>query len=93
MCLVFFILTITFGKISRFAVFVCLNPGLCLNGFFSRQYSVSGENFTKSFMITHRKSFGNYSFIAMDACPSPGPKRPLNFFGVVTSVWNKMHIL
>ncbi|KAM7540746.1 hypothetical protein Aperf_G00000019994 [Anoplocephala perfoliata] len=49
-----------------------------------REYSVIGRNFTQSYMVTHRKSFGTYSFIAMDACPSPGLKRPFNFFGLVT---------
>nr|CDS15018.1 transmembrane protein 62 [Echinococcus granulosus] len=49
-----------------------------------RQHSVDGLNFTQSYMITHRKPFGTYSFIAMDACPSPGIKRPLNFFGLIT---------
>ncbi|KAL5103511.1 Transmembrane protein 62 [Taenia crassiceps] len=49
-----------------------------------RQYSVGGPNFTQSYMITHRKSFGTYSFIALDACPSPGIKRPFNFFGLIT---------
>ncbi|VDM32239.1 unnamed protein product [Hydatigera taeniaeformis] len=48
------------------------------------QYSADGLNFTQSYMITHRKPFGTYSFIALDACPSPGIKRPLNFFGLIT---------
>ncbi|KAL5968673.1 Transmembrane protein 62 [Taenia solium] len=48
------------------------------------QYSVDGLNFTQSYVITHRKPFGTYSFIALDACPSPGIKRPLNFFGLIT---------
>lgn len=50
------------------------------------QYSVDGLNFTQSYMIIHRKPFGTYSFIALDACPSPGIKRPLNFFGLITPV-------
>uniref|UniRef100_A0A5K3FXJ1 Transmembrane protein 62 n=1 Tax=Mesocestoides corti TaxID=53468 RepID=A0A5K3FXJ1_MESCO len=36
-------------------------------------------------MINHRKSFGTYTFIAMDACPTPGIKRPHNFFGLITT--------
>jgi len=27
------------------------------------------------------------SFIAVDACPDPGPRRPFNFFGVLSQVW------
>ncbi|VDO13137.1 unnamed protein product [Rodentolepis nana] len=49
-----------------------------------RKYSISGHNFTHSYMITHRKSFGTYTFIGMDACPTPGLKRPFNFFGLIT---------
>jgi hypothetical protein len=38
---------------------------------------------THSYSYTHTTSFGSYRFIGMDACPSPGPRRPLNFFGVL----------
>ncbi|BHF61258.1 Transmembrane protein 62 [Sparganum proliferum] len=50
-----------------------------------RQYSVQGRNFPQSYMINHRKPYGTYSFVGLDACPSPGSKRPLNFFGVITT--------
>lgn len=36
-----------------------------------------------SFHYVYRTTFGNYSFISLDATPSPGPKRPYNFFGIV----------
>ncbi|NXD07817.1 TMM62 protein, partial [Nothocercus nigrocapillus] len=36
-----------------------------------------------SFHYIHTTSFGNYSFICMDATLSPGPKRPYNFFGIL----------
>ncbi|NXY87533.1 TMM62 protein, partial [Alcedo cyanopectus] len=36
-----------------------------------------------SFHYTHTTSFGNYSFICVDATLSPGPKRPYNFFGIL----------
>jgi len=26
------------------------------------------------------------SFIAVDACPDPGPRRPFNFFGILSQV-------
>ncbi|XP_009073213.1 PREDICTED: transmembrane protein 62, partial [Acanthisitta chloris] len=36
-----------------------------------------------SFHYIHSTSFGNYSFICVDATLSPGPKRPYNFFGIL----------
>ncbi|NXQ56276.1 TMM62 protein, partial [Anthoscopus minutus] len=36
-----------------------------------------------SFHYLHTTSFGNYSFICVDATLSPGPKRPYNFFGIL----------
>ncbi|NWV25540.1 TMM62 protein, partial [Origma solitaria] len=36
-----------------------------------------------SFHYIHTTSFGNYSFICVDATLSPGPKRPYNFFGIL----------
>ncbi|KAM8807706.1 transmembrane protein 62 [Eudromia elegans] len=38
-----------------------------------------------SFHYIHSTSFGNYSFICMDATLSPGPKRPYNFFGILNT--------
>ena len=32
------------------------------------------------------KPFGKYSFLALDATPDPGPKRPFNFFGYIRQV-------
>lgn len=47
-----------------------------------RQYSVQTKfrNQT-SYMFDFKTDFGHYSFIAMDACLVPGPRRPFNFFG------------
>uniref|UniRef100_A0A8C5U4M9 Transmembrane protein 62 n=1 Tax=Malurus cyaneus samueli TaxID=2593467 RepID=A0A8C5U4M9_9PASS len=36
-----------------------------------------------SFHYMHTTSFGNYSFICVDATLNPGPKRPYNFFGIL----------
>ncbi|RCI03842.1 Transmembrane protein 62 [Rhizopus stolonifer] len=36
-----------------------------------------------SWQIT--KSFGNYNFVVVDACPKKGPSRPFNFFGYLTT--------
>ena len=52
-----------------------------------RHYSSSWRDHSSySYRYTHSTSFGNYTFIAMDACPSPGPKRPYNFFGILHEV-------
>ncbi|ORZ08947.1 Metallo-dependent phosphatase-like protein [Absidia repens] len=32
-----------------------------------------------------KQNYGNYRFVAMDACPKKGPARPLNFYGYVTT--------
>ncbi|NXP76542.1 TMM62 protein, partial [Ramphastos sulfuratus] len=36
-----------------------------------------------SFRYVHTTSFGNYSFICVDATLNPGPKRPYNFYGIL----------
>ncbi|XP_070613994.1 transmembrane protein 62 [Erythrolamprus reginae] len=41
-----------------------------------------------SFHYVHKTSFGEYSFICVDANLNPGPKRPYNFFGILNA--NKM---
>ncbi|XP_059505340.1 transmembrane protein 62 [Stegostoma tigrinum] len=51
-----------------------------------RKYSAHRQD--GSFHYLHQTDFGNYSFICVDATLSPGPKRPLNFFGVLQQ--NKM---
>ncbi|KAI8342116.1 Metallo-dependent phosphatase-like protein [Chlamydoabsidia padenii] len=33
----------------------------------------------------HSPSYGEYQFVAIDACPKRGPSRPFNFFGYLTS--------
>ncbi len=51
------------------------------------EYSMSWKKHkSRSYSYVHRTSFGVYNFIAVDACPNPGPKRPYNFFGVLTAV-------
>ncbi|XP_060073255.1 transmembrane protein 62-like [Ylistrum balloti] len=46
-----------------------------------RNYSIQGPKHPNSYLYHHNKPWGRYSFIAMDACPEPGPRRPFNFFG------------
>ena len=41
---------------------------------------------TESYVYRHTTPFGNYSFIGLDACPNPGPRRPFNFFGIIHDV-------
>lgn len=54
------------------------------NTFFKR-FSVQGPQHRRSYMeIVKGKSGEKYSFIAVDACLQPGPKRPFNFIGVLT---------
>ncbi|XP_056624331.1 transmembrane protein 62 isoform X2 [Triplophysa dalaica] len=47
-----------------------------------RKYSANQK--VGSFHYIHRKPFGNYSFICADATLTPGPKRPYNFFGMLS---------
>ena len=52
-----------------------------------RKFSVSGKKYgTRSYCYVHHTPFGSYKFIALDACPNPGPKRPYNFFGILDKV-------
>ncbi|PAA77433.1 hypothetical protein BOX15_Mlig029960g1 [Macrostomum lignano] len=48
---------------------------------FFAKYSRRGKDSPRSYMHTVRKPFGQYSFVALDVVPMPGPKRPYNFFG------------
>uniref|UniRef100_A0A182QW63 Calcineurin-like phosphoesterase domain-containing protein n=1 Tax=Anopheles farauti TaxID=69004 RepID=A0A182QW63_9DIPT len=47
-------------------------------------YSAQGRHHTRSYM--HQVSVGGerYTFIAVDACLDPGPKRPFNFVGMLS---------
>uniref|UniRef100_H3DPM0 Transmembrane protein 62 n=1 Tax=Tetraodon nigroviridis TaxID=99883 RepID=H3DPM0_TETNG len=46
-----------------------------------RKYSANQK--IGSFHYVHQTSFGNYSFVCVDATLTPGPKRPYNFFGIL----------
>lgn len=51
-----------------------------------REYSVQGGAHARSYM--HQvvgESGERYTFIAVDACLEPGPKRPFNFIGVLSA--------
>ncbi|KAJ8401137.1 hypothetical protein AAFF_G00387190 [Aldrovandia affinis] len=47
-----------------------------------RKYSAIQQ--AGSFHYVHKAPFGNYSFICADATLTPGPKRPYNFFGILS---------
>lgn len=50
-----------------------------------RNYSIQGSKNPKSYLHQVRAESGElYSFIALDACLEPGPRRPFNFVGVLT---------
>lgn len=49
-----------------------------------KHYSMQGSKHKRSYMEMVKDSSGNlYSFIAVDACLQPGPKRPYNFVGLL----------
>lgn len=52
-------------------------------GNFYRKYSVMGTRHALSYHYKYVTQFGRYSFIAVDACPIPGVRRPFNFFGTL----------
>lgn len=42
----------------------------------------------RSYIYTYEMPVGDkYSFIAVDACVEPGPRRPFNFFGNLDKVF------
>ncbi|XP_067009565.1 transmembrane protein 62 isoform X2 [Anabrus simplex] len=49
-----------------------------------RNYSVQGRMYPKSYLYQMKQDGLTYSFIALDACLEPGPRRPFNFVGVLT---------
>ncbi|XP_014232229.1 transmembrane protein 62-like [Trichogramma pretiosum] len=46
-------------------------------------YSIQGGKHPRSYMHQVRRGSELYSFVAMDACLKPGPKRPFNFVGAL----------
>lgn len=50
-----------------------------------RKISPSWKDYKSyTYRYVHTTSFGTYSFFSLDACPSPGLKRPYNFFGLLS---------
>ncbi|XP_003703373.1 transmembrane protein 62 isoform X2 [Megachile rotundata] len=52
------------------------------NNYYSN-YSIQGKIHPRSYMYTVNVGTELYTFIAIDACLNPGPKRPFNFVGVL----------
>ncbi|KAG5314745.1 TMM62 protein, partial [Acromyrmex insinuator] len=46
-------------------------------------YSIQGKKHPRSYMYNIDTGLETYSFIAIDACLKPGPKRPFNFIGIL----------
>lgn len=77
-----------------------LSPSWALNGALIRAFGSTRDRFLPpilprkysanqkigSFHYVHKTSFGNYSFVCVDATLTPGPKRPYNFFGILEKV-------
>lgn len=52
---------------------------------FYRKYSIYGpDGDYGSFVYEHKLPFGTYSFVSIYALLNPGPKRPFNFFGILS---------
>ena len=59
-------------------------PSIHLEKSHYHKYSVQGKKHLRSYMKTITKGDETYSFIGVDACLDPGPRRPFNFIGVLT---------
>ncbi|PSN33115.1 hypothetical protein C0J52_15540 [Blattella germanica] len=59
-------------------------PSLTSKENYYRNYSIQGKAHPKSYMYQIRKGGELYTFIGMDACLEPGPRRPFNFVGVLS---------
>jgi hypothetical protein len=60
-------------------------PSINKHRSYYHEYSIQGKKHKRSYMYTIRKGSEKYSFIAVDACLDPGPRRPLNFIGRITT--------
>ncbi|CAG2064344.1 unnamed protein product, partial [Timema podura] len=49
-----------------------------------RNYSIQGVSHPRSYLHQISKGGDKYSFIGVDACLEPGPRRPFNFVGMLT---------
>ena len=52
---------------------------------FHRTYSAFKKG-DRSYHYVHESRGRRFSFISVDACPDPAPRRPFNFFGILSQV-------
>lgn len=52
------------------------------NNYYSN-YSIQGKKYPRSYIYNVNVGSETYSFIAIDACLKPGPRRPFNFVGIL----------
>lgn len=50
---------------------------------FFPNYSIQGKTHPRSYMYQLKRFDETYSFIGIDACLEPGPRRPFNFVGII----------
>ncbi|CAL4108459.1 unnamed protein product, partial [Meganyctiphanes norvegica] len=60
-------------------------PSLTSPSNYYQHYSVQGRHHKRSYMHTYTQGNDSVAFIAVDACLLPGPRRPFNFVGLLTS--------
>ncbi|CAH1370255.1 unnamed protein product [Tenebrio molitor] len=53
-------------------------------------YSMQGRHHPRSYMHQISQASKLYSFIGVDACLEPGPRRPFNFIGKLDSKLTKL---
>ncbi|XP_077286400.1 transmembrane protein 62-like [Arctopsyche grandis] len=51
-----------------------------------KQYSMQGSHNQRSYMKVIQQGKDKFAFIAVDACLEPGPRRPFNFMGMLSSI-------
>ncbi|XP_071537020.1 transmembrane protein 62-like [Panulirus ornatus] len=66
-------------------------PSLASEENFYQRYSIQGQRHQRSYMYTYSQGSDSVTFIAVDACLLPGPRRPFNFIGMVTA--SEMRVL
>lgn len=59
-------------------------PGIRSDENYFREFSVQGKEHKRSYMKQVQVDTEKYTFIGVDACLDPGPKRPFNFIGVLS---------
>ena len=62
------------------------NPEVDFYRTYAQKWQQHHETDSDSYIYIHQTQFGRYSFIGLDACLHPGPRRPYNFFGAIHDV-------